>query len=520
MQPAQQLRQRGLARTVLADDRERAAGGNGEVEALEDRPRLPGIGEVHADEADLADASFAAVGRAQGSRGGGRRRRGERAHARHRRPQARRGHHGGGCTVECPGQAAERDHAGRDGGAGEGNEFTEGQGARQRILRQRHEQHEVRAEHQHEAGGERALAQPRGRPAQVVQPPAVGDEARDGPVREPEHAQLLGRGCVHGEPVAIVRVPLRLTHLVGVAVLPHRALAQQPVGGKPRAPEQQRRPPRIGGEQQRGHQAGEEFHEPAGNEVHRDGQRRAADAEVEVARHREVAGERIVLEVRHARWLCAAGHQLVVQPRGHAAAEVLADGLVQWREHLQQHEQGAGDGERCGQGCQGRRAGGCYAWCLCGHVRTGCLDGADEHAHGDGKPGRQQPARDEDGPPQRCQRPVCTRQRTEECPLVACAQRAEHWRVSCHDGPPRSGPREQAAERPSGSSCDAALRESAARVPRRCGSRCSGAPRRRPPARTHDRRAPSARPSRRRAGGHRSSRVRAASRSRHRGTRR
>ena len=55
--------------------------------------------------------------------------------------------------------------------------------------------------------------------------------------------------------------------------------------------EQQRRPPRVGGEHDRGRQAADHLDQAAGDEVHRDRQRRAGHPEVEVARDGEIAGQ-------------------------------------------------------------------------------------------------------------------------------------------------------------------------------------------------------------------------------------
>ena len=78
-------------------------------------------------------------------------------------------------------------------------------------------------------------------------------------------------------------------------------------------------------------------------------QRRAGDAEVEVARDGEVGGELGVLEVRDAGGAVRRGHQPVVEIRRGAAAEVGADREVQRREHLEEHEHDADRGERSGE---------------------------------------------------------------------------------------------------------------------------------------------------------------------------
>ena len=53
VEPAQQLRERGLAGAVLADDRERRTGGNREVEAIEHRPVAARVRKRDVAEADL-----------------------------------------------------------------------------------------------------------------------------------------------------------------------------------------------------------------------------------------------------------------------------------------------------------------------------------------------------------------------------------------------------------------------------------------------------------------------------------
>ena len=92
---------------------------------------------------------------------------------------------------------------------------------------------------------DRPLAQPRRRVLQLVQPRAAGDEAVDRPADQTEQPQLLAGRRIDGEPIGVVGVALRAAHLVGVAVAPDGALAQQPVRREPRAAEHERRPPRV-----------------------------------------------------------------------------------------------------------------------------------------------------------------------------------------------------------------------------------------------------------------------------------
>ena len=84
-------------------------------------------------------------------------------------------------------------------------------------------------------------------------------ESLHGPRRQSEQPQFLRRRRVDREPIRIVGVTLRFAHLLGVAVAPHRAFAQQPMRGEPGARQHQRRPPRICGEQQRRREPGDEL---------------------------------------------------------------------------------------------------------------------------------------------------------------------------------------------------------------------------------------------------------------------
>ena len=389
VQPAQQLGQGRLAGAVLADDGQRRAGGNREVEPVQHRRARPGgIGEAHAREADLARRQAGGRPRAGG----------QRAPRRHRLVQPQHRRRGRSRAVEGPGEPAEGDHARADGGAREDHQAVERQRAGGDVGGQRPEHDGVGGQDQEQARRHRAFAQLRRLPAQVVEPPPVPPEALDDPVGDTEQPQLLGGRRVHRQAVRVVGVPLRLAHRVGLAVLPDRALAQQPVGGEPGPAEQQRRPPGVGEEDRHGGQSGQQLDEAGGDEVHRDGQRRPADAEVEVARHGQVAGELRILQVPDAGRLDARHRQLVVEPRGGGAAEVLARGEVQRRQHLQEDEHGPDAGQRQGQ------------------VRAS-FDRPDQYPHRDGEQGRQQAAHDQGGPPDRGQERVGPRQDGQELPL-------------------------------------------------------------------------------------------------------
>ena len=63
------------------------------------------------------------------------------------------------------------------------------------------------------------------------------------PVRDAAGMErILAGGRIDGHPVGVFSVALRRADVVGVAIPPDRALAQQPVRRKPRTTEHQRRP--------------------------------------------------------------------------------------------------------------------------------------------------------------------------------------------------------------------------------------------------------------------------------------
>ncbi len=175
---------------------------------------------------------------------------------------------------------------------------------------------------------------------------AAGDEAIDRPADQTEQPQLLAGGRIDREPIRVVGVALRAAHFVGVAVAPDPALAQQPVRRQPGAAEHDRRPPGVGGEDDGGREAGDHLDQAAGDEVHRDRQRRAGHAEIEIARDGEVVGQLRILEVAHAGRAHARVGQPVVEPGGRAIAEVGAHRLVDGIEHLEQDEDDADQRER------------------------------------------------------------------------------------------------------------------------------------------------------------------------------
>ena len=141
----------------------------------------------------------------------------------------------------------------------------------------------------------------------------------------------------------------------------------------------------------------------AGDEVHRDRQRRAGHAQVEVAGRGQVAAEGRVLEVAHAGRPHAGLGEPVVQPGGGPVAQVGADRLVDRDQHLEQHEHHPDGGQRPGQVAP-------------------ALDGADQRPGGDGEHRRQHPPAHQHHPPGDGQAGVGLEQGAEEAPLLAFAQ--------------------------------------------------------------------------------------------------
>ena len=264
-----------------------------------------------------------------------------------RRRLDRRRRRGG--AVERPVQPAERDERGADRGLGEGDRLAELEPTVEGGVGHRPEHDAVGDQHQHEARRHRPLAQPGGLVLQAVQGGPPVDEPVDRPAGQAEQAQLLGGGRVDGQPVGVVGVALRAAHLVGVAIAPDGALPQQPVGGQPAAGQHEGRPPGEGEQHRRRRQAADHLDEAPRDEVHRDRQRRPGHAEVELASDGEVVAELGILEVADARRVDAGVGELVVEPGGGAVAEVVAHREVERREHLEQHEHDAHEGERAAE---------------------------------------------------------------------------------------------------------------------------------------------------------------------------
>ena len=217
----------------------RGAGGDGEVEVVEDRRS---VARVVAERAR----------RGSGSRRAGRPMDGlgirwvaTPASGHLRRAGAAVGCRRRGRAVKCPAQPAERDGADADGGL--------------QVRRCGAQTDAARPKPRRRAPRRRCCWRRARRPARrPPSAPAAGSprtaagtagsapirEPVDHPVGEPEQPQLLGRRRVGGEAVGIVRVPLGRRAPLGVAVAPDPALPQQPVGRAPGEQQDQRRPPR------------------------------------------------------------------------------------------------------------------------------------------------------------------------------------------------------------------------------------------------------------------------------------
>ena len=227
VEPAQQLGERGLAGAVLADDGQRRAGRDRQVEAAEHLALGAWVGERDVAEADLRRLGSPAAAPCS-----------TRDSAPTRPVLLAEPEHGGDrCRrpVERPVEAAEGDQRRADGHLGVDDRPVEGDRPVGEVAGQRHEDADVGHRHQQHADHQRPLAEPGGRLLEVEQLPAPLGEPVEDPVGQPEDPQLLGRRRVDGEPEGVLGVQAGLAHLVGVAVLPDRALAQQPVGRAPGA---------------------------------------------------------------------------------------------------------------------------------------------------------------------------------------------------------------------------------------------------------------------------------------------
>ena len=360
-------------------------------------------------ERDVAQADLACRRRVGASTAGA-----QRAGRPHRRLEAQhRGHRRGG-AVERPAESTERDHRHADGALHVDDCFSKTDATLAGGARQQPEHDDVDGDDEQHAPDDGPLAQTRGGVLELVQARASDRKAIDRPAAEAEQTQLLARGRIHRQPVRVVRVALCAAHFFGIAVAPDRALAQQPVRRQPRAGQQERRPPRIADENRRGRDAADHLDHAVRDEVHRDRQRRAGHAEIEVARDRQVARQRRILEVSDSGRAHACLGEAVVQPRGGAVAKVRADRLMNRTQDLKEDEDGAGKRER-------------------GRERMAALHGADEHAHRDRERRGQDAAQQENRPPCRGQRRIGLRQDGEELPLLTVGQTTQHERILPHN---------------------------------------------------------------------------------------
>jgi hypothetical protein len=110
------------------------------------------------------------------------------------------------------------------------------------------------------------------------------------------------------------------------------------VGGAPRRDQGERRPPGVPEQHDRPRDAGAEVDQPGRDEGQVDLHRRALVTAVELPGHGDVAGQRGVLQVADARRFHARVGEVVVEPRRRPVAEALADGLVERRGDLAEHE--------------------------------------------------------------------------------------------------------------------------------------------------------------------------------------
>jgi hypothetical protein len=182
------------------------------------------------------------------------------------------------------------------------------------------------------------------------------------------------------------------------------------VRGQPGPGEDDRCPPGIAGQDHGAGDPADHLNHAVGNEVHRDRQGRRGHAEVEVSRRGEIAGQRRIFEMSHARRPDAGHGDAVIQPGGRAIAEISAERLVDRREHLQGDEHDAGERQRRGQ-------------------RFATLDGGDEHAHRHGKQRRQRASQQEGNPPPQREGRGRSRQRTEQLPFFPRRQTLAHRRI-------------------------------------------------------------------------------------------
>ena len=257
--------------------------------------------------------------------------------------------HRRGRTVEGPAEPTEGDRARPERRSGVGHHGLEVEGAGVAALGEQPEEQHVGGEHDGEGAAHRPLAQPRGVVLQLVEVEAVAGEAVEQPRRQPEEPDLLGRGRLGRQVVGVRRVAAGGLDGVGVAVAPHTALAEQPVGRAPGGEQQHRRPPGEPDEHQRRRDAAEEHHQTLGDEVHVQVHRRGGPPEIEVAGGGEVVGEVTALEMTDAVGSERRGHQPVVEHAAEPVAQERTDDLVHRRSDLRDDEDDAEDHQGHGQ---------------------------------------------------------------------------------------------------------------------------------------------------------------------------
>ncbi len=306
----------------------------------------------------------------------------ERAGGRHRRLQRPDRDDRSRGTVEGPAEPTERDRAGPERGSGVGHDGLEVELSVVPLLGEQPEEEGVRRQHDHEGAAERALAEASGVVLQLVEAEPVAGEPLEQPRGQPEEPDLLGGRRLGREGVGVVGVAAGGLDLVGVAVAPDAALAEQPVRGTPGGQQEEGRPPGEPEQHQGGGDATEEHHETLGDEVHVQEHRRRGLPEVEVAGRREVVGQVAALEVADAVGPQRGGHQPVVEDAAEAVARQGTDDLVDRRGDLGDHEEEGEHDER--------------------HRQVGTrLEATHQEAGGNGQPGGHQGTDDQQQPPHR-----------------------------------------------------------------------------------------------------------------------
>ena len=172
-----------------------------------------------------------------------------------------------------------------------------------------------------------------------------------------------------------------------------------------------------------------EIDQPTGDEVHRDVERRAHHAEIEVAGHREIGGQFGSFEVGDAGRCDADREEAVVEVGGHPSAEVRRHQLMQGLGDQQQRERGAHHHQRA-------------------HQRHVAGDGTDQPSEGDRRDRRQGAAQNDQRPPSDRVGGSGAAQSAEELPLLPTSQPIDHLLHLAMFLPPhshRSGAAESAA---------------------------------------------------------------------------